>query len=114
VFVAHDGERALGTISLRPWFAEAPMPETPWVRGLLVLPAFRGGAVFRALERAVEDEARRRGLEHLYAGTTAIERLLNRRGWHVFRRIDHHGEPMAWLRKPIMRVRHPFDPGTGV
>jgi GNAT superfamily N-acetyltransferase len=101
VFVAHDGECPLGTVSLRSWFAEEPMAETPWVRGLLVLPPYRGGAVFRALEAAVESEARRRGFNYLHASTTAIERLLQRRGWEVFRRIDHHGEPMAWLRKPI-------------
>jgi hypothetical protein len=77
------------------------MPETPWVRGLLVFPEHRGGAVFPALERAVMLHARDRGYACLHAGTTSIERLLARRGWHVFRRIDHEGTPMAWLRKPI-------------
>jgi GNAT superfamily N-acetyltransferase len=99
VFVAHDGRAPLGTIALRPWFAEEPMDESPWVRGLLVLPGHRGGAAFRALEAAVESHARRAGFTHLHAGTTTIERLLARRGWTVFRRIVHDGEDMAWMRK---------------
>ena len=101
VLVAHRDGEPLGTIALRPWFAERPMPETPWVRGLLVFPGHRGGAVFRALESAVERCARELGFPCLHAGTTSIERLLARRGWQVFRRITHEGEPMAWLRKAI-------------
>ncbi|HEY5000178.1 MAG TPA: hypothetical protein VII36_13575, partial [Usitatibacter sp.] len=50
VFVAHERGEPLGTISLRPSFGDEPMAESPWVRGLLVFPGFRGGAVFRALE----------------------------------------------------------------
>lgn len=102
VFVAHDRGRPVGTIALRPWFADEPIAETPWVRGLLVFPEFRGGAVFAALESAVERHARAQGFACLHAGTTSIERLLSRRGWQVFRRIDHQGEPMAWMRKPIL------------
>jgi GNAT superfamily N-acetyltransferase len=101
VFVAHDRGRPLGTISLRRWFAEEPMLETPWVRGLLVFPEFRGGAVFSALESAVERHALAHGFPCLHAGTTSIERLLSRRGWRVFRRIQHQGDPMAWMKKTI-------------
>jgi len=101
VLVAHRDGEPLGTIALRPWFAEEPMAETPWVRGLLVFPEHRGGAVFRALESGIERHARAQGFACLHAGTTSIERLLSRRGWQVFRRIDHHGEPMAWMRKAI-------------
>jgi GNAT superfamily N-acetyltransferase len=103
VWVAHDGGVALGTISLRPWFAEESMPESPWVRGLLVFPEHRGGTVFRALESAVERHARDRGYSHLHAATTSIERALSRRGWEVFRRISHEGADMAWMRKPVFK-----------
>jgi GNAT superfamily N-acetyltransferase len=105
VLVAHDGGRPLGTIALRPWFAEEPMEHSPWVRGLLVLPGHRGGAVFPALEAAVEDEARLRGFEYLHAATNRIERLLARRGWETFERIEHQGEPMAWMRKRLRTNR---------
>ncbi|HEX7403698.1 MAG TPA: GNAT family N-acetyltransferase [Usitatibacter sp.] len=107
VFVAHDNGLPLGTVSLRPWFAEEPMPESPWVRGLLVFPEFRGGAVFRALESAVECYARDCGFAYLYAGTTAIERSLSRRGWKVFRRVAHEGEDMAWMRKLVSETNFP-------
>jgi GNAT superfamily N-acetyltransferase len=103
VLVAHDEGFPLGTVSLRPWFAEDPMAESPWVRGLLVFPEHRGGRVFRALESAVERHARDHGYSHLYAGTTAIERALSHRGWEVFRRISHEGADMAWMRKPVFK-----------
>ncbi|MGZ5084142.1 MAG: GNAT family N-acetyltransferase [Usitatibacter sp.] len=102
VFVAHDRGAPLGTISLRPWFAEEPMAESPWVRGLLVLPRHRGGAVFHALESAVEGYAREAGFTHLHAGTNAIERSLARRGWEVFRRVPHDGGEMALMRKALV------------
>jgi hypothetical protein len=54
-----------------------------------------------ALESAVEAEARRRGCEYLHAATNRIEVLLVRRGWAVFDRVEHHGAPMAWLRKRV-------------
>ena len=77
------------------------MPESPWVRGLLVFPEFRGGGVFRALESAVERHARDHGYSHLYAGATAIERSLSRRGWELVRRVPHNGQDMAWMRKLV-------------
>jgi GNAT superfamily N-acetyltransferase len=70
-----------------------------WVRGLYVRPEYRGRGVDRMLLSAVEREARNRGFDALYAATTRIERLALRRGWRVIRRLDHEGEPMAWLRR---------------
>ena len=74
VLVAHEHGRALGTVALRRWFAEQPMAESPWVRGLYIVPGYRG-----------------RG----------VERLAVRRGWRVFRRIEHEGAPMAWMSRSI-------------
>jgi GNAT superfamily N-acetyltransferase len=107
VFVALDGGVPLGTVSLRPWFAEEPMSESPWVRGLLVFPGHRGGAVFRALEAALEAYVRDSGFTRLYAGVTSMERMLSRRGWEVFRRVSHEGEDMAWVRKLVSETNFP-------
>lgn len=101
VLVAHDGTVPLGTIALRAWFADEPMPETPWVRQLYVFARHRGRGVDRALMAAATEHARRLGYVTLYAATNRIEPLLVRRGWEVFRRVDHHGEPLAWLRKAV-------------
>ncbi len=101
VLVALEGDRVVGTIALRPWFAEEPMRETPWVRQLYVFPGHRGRGVDRALVAAIESHARRLGYRELFAATNRIEPLLRRRGWEVFRRIEPPGEPMAWLRKPV-------------
>jgi GNAT superfamily N-acetyltransferase len=101
VLVAHAVGRPLGTIALRPYFAEEPMPESPWVRQLYVFPEHRGRGVDRALCDAIEDAARARGFRTLHAATNRIERLLARRGWRVRRRVEHEGEPMAWLAKEL-------------
>ena len=95
ILVAHEDERLLGTIALRPYFAEEPMDETPWVRQLLVLPGRRGGGVYPALAKAIEERARAMGFRNLYAATDRIEPLLLRRGWKLMRHVEHEGEPMS-------------------
>jgi len=100
-FAAVAGVVAIGTISLQAAFDEEPMPESPWIRGLLVLPAWRGRGVDRRLILAAENAAREMGFESVYAATAVIETLARRRGWEVFRRIDHDGQPMAWMRKRL-------------
>jgi GNAT superfamily N-acetyltransferase len=101
ILVAHEDGRALGTVALRPYFAEEPMPETPWVRQLFVFPRARGRGVDRELLACLERRAANLGYERLYAATNRIERLLARRKWETFRTIDHEDGPMAWMRKAI-------------
>ncbi|APV48353.1 hypothetical protein BWI17_00815 [Betaproteobacteria bacterium GR16-43] len=100
-FAAVEGDTVVGTIALRRYFAEEPMPETPWVRGLLVLPPWRGRGIDRMLANAAEDAARAMGYTTAYAATTSIERLILRRGWSVFKRVEHQGQSFAWLRKDL-------------
>lgn len=104
VLVAFDGDELQGTIALRPWFAETPMVETPWVRQLYVFPRHRGRGVDRRLAAALEHRARDLGFRFLHAATNRIERLLVRRGWEVLRRGSHEGAAMAFLRKEIAGV----------
>ena len=99
VLAAFEDERVLGTIALRAWFGEDAMGESPWVRQLFVLPEHRGHGIDRLLGAAIEGEARDLGFPCLYAATNRIERLLARRGWELYRRIEHDAKPMAWLRK---------------
>ena len=101
VLVALEGGQPAGTIALRPWFAEEPMPQTPWVRQLYVFPERRGHGLDRALIDAVTNHALHLGYGELHAATNRIEPLLRRRGWEVFHRVAPPGEPMAWLRKAI-------------
>jgi len=101
VLVAFEGDRLLGTIALRHWFGDAPMAETPWVRGLYVVPEARGKRVGPGLIEAVGQEAKQRGYRAMHAATTRIEGYLVKQGWEVFRRVDHKGEPMAWLRRAL-------------
>jgi len=101
ILVALEGDTLLGTIALRPYFADDAMPETPWVRQLLVLPPHRGRGVDRALIAAIARRAHRLGFAHLHAATNRIERLLVRRGWEAFARVERDGEKFAWLRMPL-------------
>lgn len=103
ILVAHDGREPLGTIALREYCADDPMPESPWVRQLYVFARHRGRGIDRLLIGAIEDAARERGFTTVHAATNRIETLLVRRGWSVFRRVDHEGEPMAWLAKSLNR-----------
>ena len=100
-FVALERDTPIGTISLRPYFADEPMAQTPWVRGLLVLPRWRGGPAFRMLGDTVEQAARAMGFGYLHAATTSIERLIVRQGWEVFERPERGGERFAFLRKRL-------------
>ena len=104
ILVAHEGDRLLGTVALRPWFAEEPMDETPWVRQLLVLPRYRGYGAYPALAAAIEARARELGFARLHAATNRIVPLLVRRGWAVFREVEVEGEKLAWLRKTLSRL----------
>ena len=101
VLVAYDADRVLGTVALRPWFGDEPMPETPWVRQFYVLPEYRGRGIDRLLAAAIAEHALTLGFPCLYAATNRIERLLIRRGWELYRRVEHDGAPMAWLRKMV-------------
>jgi GNAT superfamily N-acetyltransferase len=105
ILVAFEGDTLLGTIALRSWFAEEPMEQTPWVRQLLVLPGHRGRGIDRALIAAVAARARSLGFERLHAATNRIERLLARRGWEVFDRVERDGEKFAWMRREISPSR---------
>ena len=100
--VAFEGDDLQGTIALRPWFAEAAMDEGPWVRQLYMFPRHRGRGIDRLLGAAIERRARDLGFTWLYAATDRIEPLLVRRGWQVYRRVEHDGRPMAWLRKKLV------------
>ncbi len=101
VLAASEEGRVLGTIALGPWFGDDAMPETPWVRQFFVLPPYRGRGVDRVLAAAITERARALGYPCLYAATNRIERFLTRRGWELFRRIEHDGAPMAWMRKVV-------------
>jgi GNAT superfamily N-acetyltransferase len=102
VLVAFEGGEAIGTIALRRWFSETAIDETPWVRQLYVFARHRGRGIDRLLGAAIEQRARDLGFPCLYAATNRIEPLLLRRGWEAYRRVEHDGQPMAWLRKKLV------------
>ena len=101
VLVAHDRDEVAGTVALRPYFGDEPMPETPWVRQFFVFPRHRGRGVDRLLGAAIEQRAREMGYDRLFAATNRIEPLLRRRGWEAFRTVEHEGAPMVWMSKII-------------
>jgi GNAT superfamily N-acetyltransferase len=107
ILVAHDGDRAVGTVALRAWFGEEAMAETPWVRGFWVRRDRRGRGIGRQLLVAVEHEAWVRGYRRLHVATTTLETTFVHHGFKAFRRLDHGNEPMTWMRKDLSPPKPP-------
>ena len=56
---------------------------TPWLAGVIVLPAFRGRGYAAVLVHRVEDAARQAGVPVLWLYTTRAEGLYLRLGWET-------------------------------
>jgi GNAT superfamily N-acetyltransferase len=94
-----DGVLA-GTCLLVPRELEPCHPVSPWLAGLYVDPEFRRHGVGRRLVRAIEDEARLRGNDHLYLYTDSAIGYYERQGWIVQDKFDWKGIPTTLM------VRH--------
>lgn len=90
-WVAHDTNQVVGTAALRTHDLEDRQELTPWLAGVLVLPAFRRQGIGAALCAAVEQFARRLGVQTLYLYTLDQQGLYGALGWRVFDRAPWRG-----------------------
>ena len=88
-WVAHDGDTALGTASLRITDLDGREDLGPWLGGVYTEPSYRGRGVASRLCRVVEKKAAHLGIERLYLFTHGQESLYDRLGWS-------HLEPTIW------------------
>ena len=100
-WLAHDGDRAAGTASLRASDLPGREDLTPWLGGVYVAPAFRGRGIASALCRTVEQRARELGFNRLYLFTLDKRALYEHLGWHTIERAAWRGHDadlmVKWL-----------------
>ncbi len=96
-FVALDGDRPAGHVSL----VERNLPSrpelSPWLAGTLVDPSRRGKGVGTALVRHATARAAELGVGRLYLYTERARGFYERLGWRYLWDEEHEGEPVSVL-----------------
>lgn len=102
IFVAFQGENAIGTVGLLRTDLLSRQEFTPWMAVLYVLPAFRGQGIAAALQAHALAEARRMGFPEIYL-YTKMTGFYEKNGW-IFREtdLDDHGDTIRIYRKPLL------------
>jgi putative acetyltransferase len=88
-WIAHEGERAVGTAALRATDLEGREDLTPWLGGVYVEPSHRGRGIASLLCGVDERKARELGFRRLYLFTLDRQSLYARIGWRAL-------EPAVW------------------
>jgi GNAT superfamily N-acetyltransferase len=73
----------------------------PWVGAACVVPELRNRGIGSQLVLALEQEARRLGFTHLYAGTGRAGNLLHRCGWRELGMASQNGEIVSVYWKAL-------------
>ena len=103
--VAFDGDKLVGTVSLKPQDLEVRPELTPWLGGLFVAPEWRHrGVASLLLKRAVE-EARRLKLAKLYLWTSSAEGLYRKLDWQPVERLDYCGRRIVVMRSDLQMIQ---------
>jgi GNAT superfamily N-acetyltransferase len=74
---------------------------TPWAAAGLVAPGQRRGGIGALLLQGLVEEARRRGHDFLYCGTSTAGSLMERQGWELLEHLMHDGQPLGVYRKAL-------------
>jgi predicted N-acetyltransferase YhbS len=105
-WVAHEGDRALGTAALRMFDLEGREDLSPWLGGVFVVSSHRRRGIASALCRVVEDKARDQRIARLYLFTHGQEALYERLGWAIHETMTWHGHKCSIMSKvPVVRGR---------
>jgi len=98
-WVAHEGDRALGTAALRRTDLEGREDLGPWLGGVYVTPACRGRGIASDLCRVVEGKAHAQGVSRLFLFTHGQEALYARLGWTPLEQTMWHGHACSIMSK---------------
>lgn len=74
---------------------------SPWLASLYVAPEFRGHNAARQLVRAIEDHARRNGVERLHLYTVDADGFYVKCGWRVAESFVSHGAPLMLMIRDL-------------
>jgi len=101
-FVARDRGQPIGSCLLVRSEIDSPHKLTPWLAGLIVEEAHRGGGVGTALVRTVEAHAASAGVGTLYLYTWQARRFYEALGWSAVETFEQDGGPMLLMSKSLL------------
>lgn len=99
--LAKTGDQPVGTCLLVESEIEPNHDVSPWLAGLFVVPDQRRQGAGAALVRAIEDQAKLRGVSRLYLYTTAAAGFYARLGWTVLDRTNWKGFDTALMAREL-------------
>jgi GNAT superfamily N-acetyltransferase len=99
--VALTGDRPAGVCLLVLHELDPAHDYSPWLASLYVDPGFRGQGVARGLVRAIEEHARRHGVERLHLYTVDAEEFYRKCGWAVVERFVSNGAALVLMARDL-------------
>ncbi|CDX32274.1 conserved hypothetical protein [Mesorhizobium sp. SOD10] len=100
-FVARDRGRTIGSCLLVCDEIDSPHDLTPWLAGLVVEEAYRGGGVGTALVKTVEAHAASAGIGTLYLYTWQARGFYEALGWTAVETFEQDGAPMLLMSRDV-------------
>jgi predicted N-acetyltransferase YhbS len=100
-FVLFEDETPVGTVGVVHRDLEARPDLTPWLAGLLVLPAHRRAGHGATLVRQAEAFAREAGVPVLWLYTLGAEPFYRRLGWRRESLEQDGGHPVVLMRRDL-------------
>ncbi len=100
-FVARDQSQPIGSCLLVRTEIDSPHDLTPWLAGLIVEEAHRGGGAGTALVRTVEAHAAAAGVGTLYLYTWQARGFYEALGWSTVETFEQDGGPMLLMSRDL-------------
>ncbi|CDX58738.1 GCN5-related N-acetyltransferase [Mesorhizobium plurifarium] len=100
-FVARERGRPIGSCLLVRDEISSPHDLTPWLAGLVIEEAYRGGGIGTALVKTVEAHAASAGIGTLYLYTWQARGFYEALGWMAVETFKQDGEPMLLMSRKL-------------